>query len=145
MHRRMWLRCTHLSQLGPSGLPRQPHPLAPQLAHVGQWFHAMSDPTRLYIIELLAQRERSAGELHEITFVPRSGISFHLKVLTESELVSVHRDGPWRFYSLRGETMLHMIEFTRTVLPGAHVGTCPWTCCQTRPLMYQENLICSEP
>jgi ArsR family transcriptional regulator, arsenate/arsenite/antimonite-responsive transcriptional repressor len=130
MHRRMWLRCTHLSKLKPFGLPHLPHPLAPQLARVGQWFHAMSDTTRLSILELLSQRDRSAGELYEILFVPRSRISFHLKVLTEAGLISRHRFGRCRAYSLHGETICNMIEFARTVLPGAHVGTCPWTHCQ---------------
>ena len=131
MHRRMWLRCTHLSELEPSGLLHRPHLLAPQLARIGQWFHAMSDTTRLSILELLAQRDRSAGELHEILFAPRSRISFHLKVLTEAGLICRHRFGRWRAYRLHGDTISNMIEFTRTVLPGAHVGTCPWTCCRT--------------
>jgi len=119
MHRRMWLRCTHLSKLQPSGLPRQPHPLAPQLARVGEWFHAMSDTTRLYILELLSQRDRTAGELHEILVVPRSRISFHLNVLSEAGLISRHRFSRWRTYSLHGETISNMIEFTRRVLAGA--------------------------
>ena len=119
MHRRMWLRCTHLSKLQPSGLPRHPHPLAPQLARVGEWFHAMSDTTRLYILELLSQRDRTAGELHQILVVPRSRISFHLNVLSEAGLISRHRFSRWRTYSLHGETLSHIIEFTRSLLPGA--------------------------
>jgi len=130
MHRRMWLRIAQTWPRQRPGLPHLPHALAPQLAGVAQWFHAASDTTRLYILELLAQRDRSASELYEILVVPRSRISFHLKVLTESGLIRVYRDGRWRFYALRGETVGYMIEFVRTVLPGAHLGTCPLTCCR---------------
>ncbi len=42
--------------------------------------------------------------------------------------------------ALRGETLDLMLAFMRTVLPGAHVGTCPLSCCQAG-LPYQENLI----
>lgn len=142
MHRRTWLRLVPPKS---TAFPHQPHPVAPELARVGQWFHAMSDTTRLYILQLLAQRDRSAGELHEILFAPRSRISFHLKVLSESELITAYRVGQQRFYSPRGETLEFVLRFARTVLPGAHVGTCPWTCCQTRVLTYQEKLIRSGP
>jgi len=142
MHRRMWLRLVPPKS---AAFPHQPHPIAPELARVGQWFHGMADTTRLYILQLLAQRDRSAGELHEILFAPRSRVSFHLKVLMESELITGYRAGRYRFYSLRGETVAFMLRFTRTVLPEAHIGTCPWTCCQTQPLTYQEKLIRSGP
>ena len=112
------------------GLPHLPHALDLQLARVAQWFHAASDTTRLGILEFLSQRDRSAGELVQLLAVPPSRVSFHLKVLTESGLVRGQRDGRHRFYSLRGETLDLMLTVTRTVLPGAHVGTCPLSCCR---------------
>jgi ArsR family transcriptional regulator len=129
MHRRMWLRIAQPWPRQRPGLPHLPHALAPQLAKVAQWFHAASDTTRLYILELLAQRDRSASELYEILAVPRSRISFHLKVLVESGLIRAHRDGRWRFYGLNGETLSHMTAFIEIVSPGRHVGTCPLTSC----------------
>lgn len=112
------------------GLPRVPHGLELQMARVAQWFHAASDTTRLSILEFLSRRDRSAGELHQLLRVPRSRVSFHLKVLRESGLIRGHRVGRSRIYGLRGETLDDVIEFTRTVLPGAHTRLCPWSWCR---------------
>jgi len=115
--------------IGP-GLPRAPHPLPIQLAHVAQWFHAMSDTTRLHILEFLSQQDRFLTELRDLTDAPQSSIAFHLKVLRESGLVRAYRNGRRKYYGLHGETLEHMIAFTRKMGPGAHVGTCLLDCCR---------------
>jgi ArsR family transcriptional regulator len=140
MRRSLLLRFTYRWPRERPGLPHLPHALDLQLARVAQWFHAASDTTRLAILEFLSQRDRAAGELTGLLGVPAPRVCFHLKVLTESGLIRRYRDGRRRFYSVRGETLDLMLAFMRTVLPGAHVGTCPLSCCQTG-LTYQENLI----
>ena len=112
------------------GLPHFPHALDLQLARVAQWFHALSDTTRLDILELLSQRDRAAGELQRLLNVPRSRVSFHLKVLRESRLIDERRNRQWRYSTLRKETLDLMITFMHMVLPGAHRGTCPLDGCQ---------------
>ena len=112
------------------GLPRFPHPLALQLAHVAQWFHALSDTRRLHILEFLSQRERSVTELHDVTGIPISSVSFHLRVLRDSGLVDESRDGRRKYFSIRGETLDDMATLTHKVGPGKHVGTCLLSCCQ---------------
>ena len=112
------------------GLPHLPHALDLQLARVAQWFHAASDTTRLDILESLSQRDRSAGELRDLLHVPRSRISFHAKVLMESALICRYRVGRQQFYSIQRESLDWMITFLRGVMPGAHVGTCPWLSCR---------------
>ena len=130
MHRRTLLRiANHLPRKRP-GLPRLPHPLPIEIAHVAQWFHATSDPTRLAILEFLSQRERCVTDLHEGIGGSQSRISFHLKVLRESGLVRRRRDGRWTFYSLGGETLDHMVAFMQIVSPGRHAGTCALSCCR---------------
>ena len=140
MRRSLLLRFTYRWPRERPGLPHLPHALDLQLARVAQWFHATSDTTRLAILEFLSQRDRAAGELMQLLGVPPSRVSFHLTVLTESGLIHRYRDGRRRFYSLRGDTLDLMLVFMRTMLPGAHVGTCPLSCCQAG-LPYQENLI----
>ncbi|PYO88444.1 MAG: transcriptional regulator [Gemmatimonadetes bacterium] len=100
------------------------------MAHVAQWFFAASDITRLYILELLSQRERCVTELHEILGAPQSSVSFHLKVLKAAGLVGVHRDGRRKYYGLEGDTLKHMIAFALIVSPRGHAGTCALSCCQ---------------
>jgi DNA-binding transcriptional ArsR family regulator len=61
---------------------------------------ALADPTRVRIVELLAERERSAGELASHFDTSRPGISRHLRVLREHGLVRAREDGRRRLYSL---------------------------------------------
>jgi DNA-binding transcriptional ArsR family regulator len=49
-----------------------------------QAFAALADPTRRRIVELLAERDRDAGELDSAFPVSRPAVSRHLRVLRES-------------------------------------------------------------
>ena len=130
MTRRWLLRVARKMPLIRPGVPAAPHALAVELAHVGQWFHAVSDTTRLQILEFLSQRDRAVTELASLLDAPQSTVSYHLKVLRESGLVREWRDGRWKYHGLRGETFQHMIAFTKIVGPGAHEDTCPLVCCR---------------
>jgi DNA-binding transcriptional ArsR family regulator len=61
---------------------------------------AIADPTRRRIIELLAVRERTAGELVDEFDMSAPAISQHLKVLRESGLVTVRAEGQSRIQAL---------------------------------------------
>lgn len=63
-------------------------------------FTALSDPTRRRIVELLAQGERSAGELGECFDISAPAVSQHLKVLKEAHLVQVRAEAQRRIYAL---------------------------------------------
>jgi DNA-binding transcriptional ArsR family regulator len=60
----------------------------------------LAEPTRLRIVELLAERERSAGEIASHFSTSRPGISRHLRVLREHGLVVAREEGRQRLYSL---------------------------------------------
>lgn len=57
---------------------------------------AIADPTRRRIVELLAVRERTAGELVDEFDMSAPAISQHLKVLREAGLVTVRAEGQSR-------------------------------------------------
>ena len=61
---------------------------------------ALADPTRRRIVELLADDERSAGEIASHFSTSRPGVSRHLRVLHDAGLVRVREDGRRRLYSL---------------------------------------------
>ncbi len=61
---------------------------------------ALSDPTRRRIVEMLAERERSAGEIGRQFEMSAPAISQHLRVLREAGLVTVRRDAQRRQYTL---------------------------------------------
>lgn len=63
-------------------------------------FHALSDPLRLKVLELLQQQELCVCELCEHLEVSQSKLSFHLKTLKEAELVRSRQEGRWIYYSL---------------------------------------------
>jgi ArsR family transcriptional regulator, arsenate/arsenite/antimonite-responsive transcriptional repressor len=62
-------------------------------------FHALSDETRLAILELLRDGERCVCELTDALDVAQSRLSFHLRVLRDAGLVSDRRDGRWIYYT----------------------------------------------
>jgi DNA-binding transcriptional ArsR family regulator len=63
-------------------------------------FEALAEPTRRRIVELLADGERSAGEIASHFSTSRPGISRHLRVLHEHGLVSARMEGTRRLYTL---------------------------------------------
>lgn len=66
-------------------------------------FHALSDETRLAILDLLRDGERCVCELQDALDAAQSRLSFHLKVLKEAGLVSDRRQGRWSYYTLEPE------------------------------------------
>ena len=61
---------------------------------------AIADPTRRRIVELLAERERTAGELVDKFDMSAPAISQHLKVLREAGLIRVRAEGQTRVQML---------------------------------------------
>ena len=63
-------------------------------------FAALADPIRRDVLNRLADRDLSAGELAEGFDVSRPAVSRHLRVLREAGLVTVRVDGRERWFSL---------------------------------------------
>lgn len=65
-----------------------------------QSLHAIADPTRRRIVELLAVRDRTAGELVKEFDLSAPAISQHLNVLREAGLVITRAEGQSRIQML---------------------------------------------
>jgi len=63
-------------------------------------FHALSEPLRLQILELLRSKELCVCDLCETLGVSQSKLSFHLKVLKEAQLLRARQEGRWMYYSI---------------------------------------------
>ncbi|WP_088894823.1 ArsR/SmtB family transcription factor [Leptolyngbya ohadii] len=63
-------------------------------------FHALSEPLRVKIVELLRENELCVCDLCEALDVAQSKLSFHLKTLKDAELVRSRQEGRWIYYSL---------------------------------------------
>ena len=74
--------------------------IATAAARAAQLFHALSDETRLDIIELLGGGERCVCELQDTLDAAQSRLSFHLRVLKDAGIVSDRREGRWSYYEL---------------------------------------------
>ena len=72
---------------------------------------ALVDPTRRRIVELLADGERSAGEIAAQFEQSRPGVSRHLRVLREHGLVRTREAGTRRLYSLDPEPLAELDEW----------------------------------
>lgn len=63
-------------------------------------FHALSDATRLGILEMLKDGERCVCELQDELDAAQSRLSFHLRVLKDAGLVTDRREGRWMYYTI---------------------------------------------
>lgn len=113
----------------PRAVP-EPHAIPTELAHVTLWFHALSDVTRLQILQMLSHRERCVCELQQALDIEQPLLSFHLKALKEAGVIKDRREGRWIYYALDPATLEHIVAFTRSVKPGKHAGSCVLACCQ---------------
>jgi DNA-binding transcriptional ArsR family regulator len=66
-------------------------------------FQTLADPMRLQIVEVLLGGERAVNDLVARLDIHQSGVSRHLRILSEAGFVQVRPDGPKRLYSLRPE------------------------------------------
>jgi DNA-binding transcriptional ArsR family regulator len=79
---------------------------------------AIADPTRRRIVELLAVRERTAGELVDEFDMSAPAISQHLNVLREAGLVTTRAEGQSRIQALNPDGLDELddwLEKTRAV------------------------------
>lgn len=83
---------------------------SPDTGRAVQLFHALSDGTRLSILQRLRLGERCVCDLTDAMDAAQSRLSFHLKVLKDAELVTDRRDGRWMYYTLNPETLNEVTE-----------------------------------
>lgn len=81
-----------------------------QLDLAAAMFKALSDPLRLKTLILLAERERSVGELSEIEGEKIGTVSARLKVLLTARLVKRRKDGQNAIYSIADHHVLALVN-----------------------------------
>lgn len=73
-------------------------------------FSALSHPVRLLIVERLAEKEMSVGEVAEAMGIGQSGASQHLSLLARAGVLRPSRRGAQRFYRLRGSRIARILD-----------------------------------
>jgi DNA-binding transcriptional ArsR family regulator len=89
------------------------HSMAPDV------FQVLAEPRRREVLALVADRERTAGEIAERFDVTRQAVSQHLRILLQAGLVRERREGARRWYSARPEGLDEVRALLETMWPSA--------------------------
>jgi ArsR family transcriptional regulator, arsenate/arsenite/antimonite-responsive transcriptional repressor len=98
------------------------------LSRLTRQFQALSDETRLRIIDMLRRGERCVCDLTEALDSGQSRLSFHLKVLKDAGLVTDRREGRWSYYELNPDAFAQLQEFVGE-LPSTKLSVLASRCC----------------
>ena len=74
-------------------------------------FKALSDPTRRKILELLTEKDMTAGEIADHFKISKPSISHHLNLLKNSELILGEKQGQNILYSLNTTALQELIKW----------------------------------
>lgn len=79
-------------------------------------FKALCDPKRLAILEQLRSGEKCACVLQEPLDLTQSELSYHMKILCDSGLVTSRQEGKWTHYRLSASGGALALERLRAIL-----------------------------
>ncbi len=85
-------------------------------------FHALSDETRLDILDMLRDGERCVCELQDELEAAQSRMSFHLRVLRDAGLVTDRKDGRWSYYTVVAEAVAEAHDLVVSLRPSVIAG-----------------------
>lgn len=74
-------------------------------------FKALSDPTRRKILQLLREKDRTAGEIADQFQISKPSISHHLSQLKQAGLILDERSGQNIYYSLNMTVFQEVMSF----------------------------------
>jgi len=74
-------------------------------------FKALNDPTRRRILELLQERDMTAGEIVEHFNISAPSISHHLDLLKQANLVFSEKEGQYIYYSLNTTVVDEIVKW----------------------------------
>lgn len=80
------------------------------LGEIAGYFQALSEPTRLKILNLLRQQERNVGELAQLCGFTAANISRHLTLLTKHGLVARESRGTSAYYKIADESVYELCD-----------------------------------
>ena len=73
-------------------------------------YKALADPTRRKILELLRDRDHTAGEIADEFPIAFASVSHHLGILKDAELVLATREGQHIRYSLNTTVFQELVQ-----------------------------------
>ena len=75
-------------------------------------FHAIADPNRRAMLDLLLEKERPVQEIAEHFDFTFQGVSQHLGVLADAGLVRRRKEGRYRYYRASSSALKEVYDWT---------------------------------
>jgi DNA-binding transcriptional ArsR family regulator len=75
---------------------------------------ALSNETRSKIVDLVREREMTAGAIARHFKLTRPGVSQHIGILRDAGLLDERRVGAKRLYAINGENFGELVEYVET-------------------------------
>ena len=88
-------------------------------------FKAFCDEKRLRILDLLCGGEKCACVLLEQLDLGQSGLSYHMKILVESDIVESRQEGKWTHYKISEKGSAYALALLKELTtPNTRVDVC---------------------
>ena len=78
-------------------------------------FEALSDDSRIKILELLKHKELSAGEIHSHFNFSKPTLSHHLNILKNAGFINSEKRGQFTFYSVELTVFDEILIFIKKI------------------------------
>jgi ArsR family transcriptional regulator, virulence genes transcriptional regulator len=75
-----------------------------------QLFQVLTNPRRVLILRVLAEREMSVGEISALVGTSMQNTSQHLRLMKERGFLNSRRDGQTIYYGIADLPLLHSID-----------------------------------
>ena len=93
-------------------------------------FKALCDERRQRILELLHSGEKCACVLIDEMGMPQSSMSYHMKILCDSGIVTSREEGKWTHYQISRQGSEKAIELLKEITSVSEHGDCCKNCCK---------------
>ena len=80
------------------------------IGRLAEMFSILGSPTRLRLLEALAERELCVCDLAAVAGVSQSAMSHHLRLLRQLRMVSFRKDGRMAYYRLNDAHVAEIID-----------------------------------
>ena len=78
---------------------------------LARFFAALSDETRIQILDLLSNGEKTVNEIRDVIGTSLPAISYQLRILSSADLVRYDKRGRKKFFRLSDDHVKKILEF----------------------------------
>jgi ArsR family transcriptional regulator len=81
-------------------------------------YKALADPTRRDILNLLKNKDLTAGEIADHFRISKPSISHHLNLLKQADLVHAEKEGQYIYYSINTTVLQDVLTWLLSLQEG---------------------------